>query len=95
MEKKIQIPLSLYELMVAYVHDHYDPADRERYNAIQFGVKMKQNAEIRHNLYTAYKKESDLDTREMLRNSYLDKAGVTGRWSETTERKYMNGEFYD
>ena len=81
--------------MVGYIQDHYDPADQKRFSTILSGIKAKQDAEIRHNLYSAYKKETDPETREMLRTSYLDKAGLTGRWSEMLERKYMNGEFYD
>jgi len=97
MEKRIQLPLSLYELMVSYIQDHYDPDDRQRFNNILSGVKAKQDAEIRRNLYSAYKNESDPETREMLRVSYLDKAGISshGRWHESVERKYINGEFYD
>ena len=97
MGKRIQIPLYLYDLMVAYIQDHYDPADRDRFFSIQSGVKAKQDAEIRRNLYSAYKRETDLETREILRVSYLDKAGIPshGRWDEETERKYMKGEFFD
>ena len=97
MEKRIQLPLSLYELMVSYIQDHYDPDDQQRFNNILSGVKTKQDAEIRRNLYSAYKNESDPETREMLRVSYLDKAGIPshGRWPESVESKYMNGEFYD
>ena len=97
MEKRIQLPLSLYELMVAYIQDHYDPADQQRFATIQSGIKAKREAEIRRNLYSAYKNEPNPEVREMLRVSYLDKAGVPthGRWNEATERKYMNGDFYD
>lgn len=97
MKKRIQLPLSLYDLMVSYIQDHYDPNDRQRFNDIMSGVKAKQDAEIRRNLYSAYKNESDPETREMLRVSYLDKAGIPShsRWDEATERKYMNGDFYD
>ena len=97
MEKRTQLPLALYELMVDYILDHYDPQDQERFRMISAGIERKRDAEIRRNLYSAYKTESDPETREMLRISYLDKTGIPshGRWGEETERKYKKGEFYD
>ena len=94
MEKRIQIPLSLYEKMVGYIQDHYDSADHQRYSEILMGIEEKSNAEIRHNLYSAYKTQADPDAREMLRISYLDKAGIPshGRWSEEVENKLREGE---
>ena len=82
MEKRIQIPQALYSLMVEYIQDHYDPDDRQRFMRIRNGIEQKQQAEIRRNLYSAYKAEIDPETREMLRISYLDKAGIPshGRW---------------
>ena len=95
MEKRIQIPQSLYSLMVDYIQDHYDPNDRQRYIHIQNGVERKRQAEIRHNLYSAYKTEADPETREMLRDSYRDKAGIPshGRWGEETEKSFREGNF--
>ena len=95
MDKRIQIPLSLFEKMVGYIQDHYDPSDHERYTRIMLGIENKRQAEIRRNLYTAYKTEKDPTTKEALRVSYLDKAGIPshGRWDEETERKFQKGEF--
>ena len=39
MEKKIQIPLELFETMVAYIQDHFDALDSKRYNYICRGVE--------------------------------------------------------
>lgn len=96
MEKRIQIPLKLYEMMVNYIQDHFDPADTQRYWSIQRGIKSKQDAEIRRNLFSAYKTETDPETREILRTSYLDKAGIPshGRCNEQAMRKFMD-EFVD
>lgn len=90
MEKRIQIPLKLYELMVDYITDHYDFTDSQRFWTICKGIERKREAEIRHNLYSAYKTVSDPETREMLRISYLDKAGVPshGRWDEETDLNF-------
>lgn len=95
MEKRIQIPQELYSLMIDYIQAHYDPRDRKRYMQICDGIERKQQAEIRRNLYSAYKSETDPETREMLRTSYLDKAGVPshGRWGEETERNFREGNF--
>ncbi len=95
MEKKIQIPQTLYSLMVEYIQDHYDPNDQQRFMQIRNGVERKKQAEIRHNLYSAYKTEADSETREMLRTSYLDKAGIPshGRWGEETEKSFREGNF--
>ena len=95
MEKRIQIPLALYSLMVDYIQDHYDPDDRQRFMKIRAGIEEKQQAEIRRNLYSAYKAESYPEAREMLRISYLDKAGVPshGRWGEETEKNFREGNF--
>ena len=95
MEKRIQIPLKLYELMVDYIQDHYDPTVSQRLWTIRNGIAQKRNAEIRHNLYSAYKTTSDPETREVLRTSYLDEAGVPshGRWTEKMELDFKNGIF--
>ena len=95
MNKRIQIPAELYSLMVDYIQDHYDPADSQRFNAISAGIKAKQDAEIRRSLYSAYKTQADPEAREVLRQSYLDKAGVPshGRWSEKTEVLFREGNF--
>lgn len=93
MEKRIQIPLSLYESMVEYIQDHYDAYDHTRYYKIIAGIERKKNADIRHNLYSAYKAQQDPEIREQLRTAYLDEAGVTGRWPESVEENYRNGNF--
>lgn len=95
MEKRIQIPAALYNLMVEYIQDHYDPKDSVRFNAISAGIKEKREAEIRRNVYSAYKQQTDPEMREMLRQSYLDKAGIPshGRWSEKVEEMYREGNF--
>ena len=95
MEKRIQIPLALYSLMVDYIQDHYDPDDRQRFMKIRAGIEEKQQADIRRNLYSAYKAASDPETREMLRISYLDKAGIPshGRWGEEAEKCFREGNF--
>ena len=41
MVKRIQIPLELYELMVSYIQNHYDPDDGERFNRIRLGDRSK------------------------------------------------------
>ncbi len=95
MEKRTQIPLKLYEMMVSYIQDHYDPSDKQRFMAITHGIQMKSDAEIRRNLYSAYKTENDPVTREMLRTSYLDKAGIPshGRWSQRAEELFREESF--
>lgn len=95
MEKRIQIPQSLYSLMVDYIQDHYDPDDLQRFMRIRNGIEQKQQAEIRRNLYSAYKSVTDPELREMLRTSYLDKAGIPshGRWGEETEKSFREGNF--
>ena len=95
MEKRIQIPQTLYSLMVDYILDHYDPDDGQRFMRIRNGIERKQQAEIRRNLYSAYKAEPDPETREMLRTSYLDKAGIpsTWRWDEETEKSFREENF--
>ena len=95
MEKRIQIPVSLYKLMVEYIEDHFDPGDRDRFFAIRSGVERKSAAEIRHNLYSAYKTSPDPEVREMTRCAYLDMAGIPshGRWNEETENHFRDGNF--
>ena len=95
MKKRIQIPHTLYTLMVEYIQDHYDPDDRQRFMRICIGIEQKQQAEIRRNLYSAYKAETDPETRKMLRTSYLDKAGIASswRWEEETEKSFREGNF--
>ena len=95
MEKRTQIPVSLYEAMIDYIQKHYDPSCKEQYLFIYRGVISKQDAEIKRNLYSAYKTEKDPDTREMLRLSYLDKAGIPshGRWTREVEEEFKKGNF--
>ena len=95
MEKRVQISQSLYLMMVNYIMDHYDPNDRERFIHIRDGIERKRQADIRHNLYSAYKTETDPETREILRASYLDTAGVPshGRWDEEAEASFREGNF--
>ena len=95
LEKRIQIPQALYSLMVEYIYDHYDPDDQQRFMRIRNGIEQKQQAEIRRNLYSAYKTETDPETREMIRASYLDKVGIPshGRWGEETEKSFREGNF--
>lgn len=95
MGKRVQIPLTLYEAMVDYIENHRDPECREQYEFIRIGIQAKRDAEIRHNLYTAYKSTTDPEEREVLRQSYLDKAGMPshGRWGQTTEAAYQKGDF--
>ena len=66
MTKRIQIPLELYELMVGYIHDHYDPDDRERFAKIS-----KPAAIIQHNLFTEYMTQKEPEIREIMRQAYL------------------------
>lgn len=95
MEKRIQIPLYLYELMVNYIEDHYDPADRQRFWTIHNGIEEKRKAEIRRNLFSAYKTTSDPETREILRTSYLDEAGIPshGRTGIEIKLNVNKGDF--
>ena len=96
MEKRIQLPVSLYKAMTAYILDHYDPTDQIRFRMIQQALEQREEAQIRRNLYTAYKTQDDPETREMLRIAYLDRAGIPshGRWGAETESHYRNGDFY-
>lgn len=95
MKKRIQIPVSLFNLMVEYINDHYDPRDHERFHDILLGIQSKKEADERHNIYTSYKLEADPETREILRTLFLDKAGIPshGRWSAGTDQDYSEGNF--
>ena len=95
MDKRIQIPLALYEAMVGYIGDHYDPHDRSRFDYIQKEVKRKREAESRRNMYSAYKSQADPEEREKLRQAYLDEVGIPshGRWGEETEAQFRKGNF--
>ena len=76
MQKRVQIQSDLFDLMVSYIQDHYDANDRNRYRRIVDGIKEKQEAMARHNVYTVYKTGQDPEMRELARQVYLDKAGV-------------------
>lgn len=95
MEKRIQIPLVLYEMMVEYIQNHYDPNDQQHYSKILRGIEEKKEAEIRHNIYSAYKNQTDPSVRETLRQSYLDKVGIPshGRWDEESKQKFHDIDF--
>lgn len=88
MKKSIRLSLELYELMAAYIYDHYDADDRARYLKIDAGIKEKYNAALRHEYYKIYKTDSSADTREWARQEYLDAAGVhpDWRWDKISER---------
>lgn len=93
MEKRIQIPVQLYEQMVSYIRNHYDPLDSSTYTAIQQGIEKKRDAEFRRIIYSSYKTADNPDTREMLRQLYLENSGVTGIWSAEVERQIKDGHF--
>ena len=76
MQKRIQIRLDQYDLMVAYILDHYDSDDIERFRRIVHGINEKQEAMNRHNVYSIYKTVKDQETKEIARQMYLDKAGI-------------------
>ena len=82
MEKKIQISLSLYDMMASYVHDHYDPGDSWRYRRIVEGIEEKQEKQMRHNAYSVFKTSQDPDEKETARTIYLDSVGMkkSFRW---------------
>ena len=54
-DKRIQIPLRLYDLMIAYIYDHYDETDRERFGQICRGIEQKTNAILQNYAYTINK----------------------------------------
>lgn len=74
MAKRIQIPLELYELMVGYIHDHYDPNDQERFTKISSGIAAKRAALLQHDLFTEYMTQKEPEIREILRQVYLSEA---------------------
>ena len=92
-KQRIQIPASLYSLMIAYIEDHYDPNDRDRFFEIQRGIQEKKHMEERHNIYSSYMTETDPETKETLRSLYLDKTGIPshGRW-EPDYKPYIRTE---
>ena len=94
MSKSIQIPVDLYEAMVSYIRSHYDSADRDLYQWICNGIRIKESNMIRRNLFSAYKMEKDPETKEILRQTYLDETGISshGRWSAETDIAIRNGE---
>ena len=93
MTKRIQIPEILYENMVSYIEDHYDPMDRTRFEYIQRGVNEKRDAAIRHNLYSGYKTADEPETREMLRQAYLSETGITALWPAEVDLMVKNGDY--
>ena len=94
MGKNIQIPLDLYEAMVTYICNHYDPVDRDLHQWICNGIRIKERNIIRRNLFSAYKTETDSETKETLRQAYLDETGIPshGRWSAEIDIAIHNGE---
>ena len=82
MGKRIQISLSLYDMMSSYVHDHYDPEDSWRYRRLIKGIEEKQETQMRHNAYSVYKTSRDPEEKEAARSKYLDSVGMKNsfRW---------------
>jgi len=93
MSNRTQISKSLYDAMVEYIRCHYDPADRDRFNWICNGIRLKEQNSIRHNLFTAYKTEKDPETAEILRQAYLDQSGIPSsyRWDHQCDETMHNG----
>ena len=85
MSRKVQIPAALFSQMVLYIMDHKDPSDL-MYQEILRGIEQKMDSIHRHNLYTAYKTEHNLEKKEQARKEYLDSAGIPSsfRWEEYT-----------
>lgn len=76
MQKRIQLQIELYDLMVAYIQDHYDAGDIGRYMRIMEGVEEKKDAVLRHMAYTAYKTSPDPEIKETARQIYLENSGI-------------------
>ena len=83
-EKQLKIPQQLFDLMVAYIYDHYDEFDRTRFEKIHSGVNRKIEACLRHAAYSIAKSHPDSAERERARQMYLDMVGITEsfRWPE-------------
>ena len=75
--RRIQIPMQLYDLMVSYIFEHYDCHDHERFRAIRSGVEEKREALLRHAAYTIARTGSEPHKREQARRHYRDLVKAT------------------
>lgn len=99
-DKRIQIPLRLYDLMIAYIYDHYDETDRERFGQICRGIEQKTNASLRHSAYSIAKNHSDPQKKEAARQYYLDLVGMKDsfRWlpvEPDSTSSFVSGTYTD
>lgn len=78
-EKQIQIPESLYTLMVNYIIDkNYQTMDN--FNIIKQGINDKIDRQIASEYYTQYKTGLTAEIREQARQAYLDKKGISHKF---------------
>ena len=92
MAKNVQIPAELWEKLCQFHlrgHDLEEWELDELWNAIEHGIRMKQEALARRDSYSQYKTAETADQREAARQQYLDQRGMPGsyRWSQQYEEQ--------
>ena len=73
--KNIQIDFDLFQDLVVYAIRHGD-ADDAQFTRIEYGVRKKLDAMLRHDLYSMYKSGASESERSSARKKYLDAIGL-------------------
>ena len=73
--KTIQIDFDLFQDLVVYAIRHGD-ADDAQFTRIEYGVRKKLDAMLRHDLYSMYQSGASESVRSSARKKYLDAIGL-------------------
>ena len=73
--KTVQIDFDLFQDLVVYSIRHSDTNDVQ-FTRIEYGVRKKLDAMLRHDLYSMYKSGASESERSSARKKYLDVIGL-------------------
>lgn len=90
--KTIQIDFDLFQDLVVYAIRHGD-ADDEQFTRIEYGVRKKLDAVLRHDLYSMYKSGASESERSSAREKYLDLIGLFDdfKWPDSQDANITRG----
>lgn len=91
--KNIQIDFDLFQDLVAYAIRHSDTDDAQ-FTRIEYGVRKKLDAMLRHDLYTMYKSGASESERSSARKKYLNAIGlfVDFNWPDSQDVNVTRNE---
>ena len=91
--KTIQIDFDLFQDLVVYAIRHGDRDDAQ-FARIEYGVRQKLDAMLRHDFYSMYKSAATESDRSSARKKYLDMIGLFDdfQWPDSQDANVTHGK---